>query len=100
MIQDATGKFSSRSPLPDRNSLAEVIEGWSTIVWTGRLFWPARARVGGARRGPHIGEYGRKTNPVTRSLPPGGSGPENGGPGPAFVGQRPSLLVVVLQDLV
>jgi len=38
MIQDATGKFSSRSPFPDRNSLAAVIEDWLTIVWTKRLF--------------------------------------------------------------
>src|ERR1700754_2895372 len=56
MIQDATGKFSSRSPLPDRNSLAEVIEGWFTIVWTGRAFSPARALAGGSRpRAPYRG---------------------------------------------
>jgi enamine deaminase RidA (YjgF/YER057c/UK114 family) len=28
MIHDATGKFSSRCPLPDRNSLAVVISNW------------------------------------------------------------------------
>src|ERR1700739_1951435 len=28
MIHDATGKFSSRCVLPDRNSLAVVIENW------------------------------------------------------------------------
>jgi hypothetical protein len=52
MIQDATGKFSSRSPLPDRNSLAEVIEGWSTIVWTGGDFSLARAHAGDAAAAP------------------------------------------------
>jgi hypothetical protein len=52
MIQDATGKFSSRSPFPDRNSLAEVIEGWSTIVWTGRAFSLALARAGDAAAAP------------------------------------------------
>src|SRR6188472_931933 len=98
MIQDATGKFSSRSPLPDRNSLAEVIGGWLTIVGTGRSFTHTGLHAGGCRRGPHIGEYGRKTNPVWRWLPCR-IRPETGRKS-AFVGQRPSLLVVGLQDLV
>src|SRR3954469_22954781 len=84
MIQDATGKFSSRSPLPDRNSLAEVIEGWSTIVWTGRAFSLALARAGDAAAAPHIGEYGRKTNPVSRWLPFADQ-VRKGGPGAAFL---------------
>src|SRR5207302_8648609 len=41
----------------------------------------------------------RKTNPVCRWLPYRIRA-RKGGPGSAFVGQRPSLLVVVLQDLV
>src|SRR6187402_726279 len=89
MIQDATGKFSSRSPLPDRNSLAEVIEGWFTIVWTGRAF-RARGLVPAIRRGPHIGEYGRKTNPVSRWLTLAGRG-RKGGPEAAFCGPMAEL---------
>src|SRR5258705_9505222 len=33
MIQDATGKFSSRCVLPDRSSLAVVIKNW--LHWSG-----------------------------------------------------------------
>src|SRR3954464_8158036 len=87
MIQDATGKFSSRSPLPDRNSLAEVIEGWSTIVWTGKGFFARASPCRRCRRGPHIGEYGRKTNPVSRWLPFADQVRKGGPKGRLFVGQ-------------
>src|SRR4051794_32893133 len=62
-------------------------------------FFARASPCGRCRRGPHIGEYGRKTNPVSRWLPFADQ-VRKGAPGPPFVGQWPSLLVVVLQDLV
>src|SRR3954447_16819973 len=99
MIQDATGKFSSRSPLPDRNSLAEVIEGWSTIVWTGRAFSLAPARAGDAAAAPIWGTTAAKRI-LSLDVCPVRIRSEKAAPGPPFVGHWPSLLVVVLQDLV
>src|SRR6266702_184189 len=98
MIQDATGKFSSRSPLPDRNSLAEVIEGWSTIVGTGWIFCPHRLAPAVPPRPPYRGI--RPQNQSCLSMAALRIRPQKAVQDPPFVGQRPSLLVVVLQDLV
>src|SRR5512143_1296487 len=55
MIHEATGKFSSRSVLPDRNSLAEGIEDWLTIVWTERLFCRRKGAPDKPSRPPYRG---------------------------------------------
>src|ERR1700722_2482598 len=63
MIHDATGKFSSRWVLPDRNWLALVIRNWAFALKT-RLRTAADWAGMRRDRGPHIGEYDGKTNAI------------------------------------
>src|SRR5437868_11587900 len=63
MIQDATGKFSSRCVLPDRSSLALVIEKW-LLRWKHWPKTPAALPRRRMDREPHIGEYDPKTNAI------------------------------------
>src|SRR4051794_41974970 len=63
MIQDATGKFSSRCVLPDRSSLALVIEKW-LLRWKHWPKTPAALPRRRMDREPHIGEYEPKTNAI------------------------------------
>src|SRR5580692_1707838 len=81
MIHDATGKFSSRCVLPDRNSLAVVISNW-LLHLSGQV--GPNAAILRAREGidiPHIGEYVAKTNAVCEceaSGPSPSAGPRAG----------------------
>src|SRR5215471_921014 len=61
MIHDATGKFSSRWVLPDRNSLARVIGNLITWFVSSVVYFRHSLRKP-SKRIPHIGEYARKTN--------------------------------------
>src|SRR5437660_1820707 len=61
MIQDATGKFSSRCVLPDRSSLAVVIKNWLHWSGHGKFCIPCHPRMPIGRKS-HIGEYATKTN--------------------------------------
>src|ERR1700686_3225042 len=63
MIQDATGKFSSRCVLPDRSSLALVIKNWPHSSGHGDFACSGNPRMPIGRR-PHIGEYATKTNAI------------------------------------
>src|SRR4051794_41884781 len=67
MIQDATGKFSSRCVLPDRSSLALVIEKW-LLRWKHWPKTPAALPRRRMDREPHIGEYDPKTNAIGGSF--------------------------------
>src|SRR6266480_4765113 len=63
MIHDATGKFSSRRVLPDRSSLALVINYWLHWSGQGQFHAPGVPRTRMDRE-PHIGEYDTKTNAI------------------------------------
>src|SRR4051794_3737726 len=77
MIQDATGKFSSRWVFPDRSSLALVIKrtGYIHLDWRHA---PTSGTCDGDRE-PHIGEYAAKTNAIWahRPIPPRRQSPGN-----------------------
>src|SRR6516165_1367029 len=75
MIQDATGKFSSRWVLPDRNSLARFIRTWLLSLYQAWSVSSAAAQsprvvCAGRKRTPHIGECARKTNLSVMSARP------------------------------
>jgi hypothetical protein len=64
MMNDATGKFSSRCVLPDRKSLAVVMgeNSYQVEGATAHKCPPLRSRKGIVRS--HIGEYAAKTNAI------------------------------------
>src|ERR1700758_1247024 len=63
MIHDATGKFSSRWPSPDRHSLALVIS--LRLAMSGLLMHRTCRHACGTYM-PHIGETAGKTNAIRR----------------------------------
>jgi hypothetical protein len=100
MIQDATGKFSSRCVLPDRSSLALVIKNWLHSSGHGELVRPRNLRMPIGRK-PHIGEYANKTNvpPIARTRCRGQIKPLQA-PQRRLLDVRAVLLSVVSQHLI
>src|SRR5437764_14502212 len=98
MIQDATGKFSSRCVLPDRSSLALVIEKW-LLRWKHWSKTPAALPRRRTDREPHIGEYDPKTNAIGgSSQPPAGLNASPRGPARRLPDSAWSLLRTVLLE--
>ena len=98
MIHDATGKFSSRCVLPDRNSLAVVIKNWLHSSGHGDFACAGTSAHADRSRAPYRGIRGQ--NQCFLRLPQA-AGPQ---PEPAAAAddrtRRAALLPVVFQHLI
>src|SRR4051794_33950575 len=68
MIQEATGKFSSRWVLPDRRSLAVVIQDWLHLLNIAIPRNTLEQRYAGSLADPHIWEIRRRNQDYLRNF--------------------------------